>query len=76
MVTCVRKVNTRDMIFSIPEVIEYLSSFMTLQPGDMIWTGTPKGISKVFPGDIMRLEIEGLGAIENTVVAIKNKVNR
>jgi 5-oxopent-3-ene-1,2,5-tricarboxylate decarboxylase/2-hydroxyhepta-2,4-diene-1,7-dioate isomerase len=61
--------NTRDMIFNIPDLIEYLSSFMTLQSGDMIWTGTPKGISKVFPGDTMCLEIEELGCLKNTVFA-------
>ena len=42
---------------------------MTLEPGDMLWTGTPKGISHIYPGDVMRLEIEGIGALENTVVA-------
>jgi 5-oxopent-3-ene-1,2,5-tricarboxylate decarboxylase/2-hydroxyhepta-2,4-diene-1,7-dioate isomerase len=41
---------------------------MTLEPGDMIWTGTPRGISHVHPGDLMRLEIDGLGALENPVV--------
>jgi len=60
--------NTRDLIFNIPDLIEYVSSFMTLQPGDMIWTGTPKGISKVFPGDTMCLEVEGIGTLENTVM--------
>jgi 5-oxopent-3-ene-1,2,5-tricarboxylate decarboxylase/2-hydroxyhepta-2,4-diene-1,7-dioate isomerase len=68
--------NTRDLIYSIPELIEFISSFMTLEPGDMIWTGTPKGISHVYPGDVIRLEIDGLGALENTVVdgrTLKNK---
>lgn len=60
--------NTRDLIHPVPALIEYISEFMTLEPGDMIWTGTPKGISAVAPGDVMRLEIEGIGVLENTVV--------
>jgi 5-oxopent-3-ene-1,2,5-tricarboxylate decarboxylase/2-hydroxyhepta-2,4-diene-1,7-dioate isomerase len=59
--------NTRDFIYSVPQLIAYLTEFMTLEPGDMIWTGTPKGISHIRPGDVMRLEIDGLGALENTV---------
>lgn len=61
--------NTRDLIFDIPAIIAYVSAFMTLQPGDVILTGTPKGISRIFPGDVVRCEIEGIGALENPVVA-------
>ena len=61
--------NTAQLIRPVPELIEFISSIMTLEPGDMIWTGTPKGISHVYPGDVMRLEIDGLGALENPVVA-------
>jgi 5-oxopent-3-ene-1,2,5-tricarboxylate decarboxylase / 2-hydroxyhepta-2,4-diene-1,7-dioate isomerase len=60
--------NTRDLIHTIPALIEYISEFMTLEPGDMIWTGTPKGIGHIRPGDVMRLEIEGIGVLENAVV--------
>jgi len=60
--------NTKDFIYNVPQLIEYITEFMTLEPGDMIWTGTPKGISHVHPGDTMRLEIEGIGALENEVV--------
>lgn len=60
--------NTLHFIRSVPELIEFISMIMTLEPGDMIWTGTPKGISHVYPGDVMRLEIDGLGALENKVV--------
>lgn len=63
-----QKGNTKDLIYTISDLIEFISSFMTLQAGDMILTGTPKGISHVNPGDIMRLEIEGLGALENPVL--------
>lgn len=59
--------NTRDMILKAPELIEFMSRFMTLQAGDVILTGTPKGVSHVKPGDVMRLEIDGLGALENDV---------
>ena len=61
--------NTADMLRPVPELIEFISGFMTLEPGAMIWTGTPKGISHVRPGDVMRLEIDGLGALENPVLA-------
>jgi 5-oxopent-3-ene-1,2,5-tricarboxylate decarboxylase/2-hydroxyhepta-2,4-diene-1,7-dioate isomerase len=59
--------STRDMIFSIPELIEHISRFMTLQENDVILTGTPKGISHVKPGDVMRLEVEGLEFLENDI---------
>lgn len=61
--------NTRDLIFSLPELIEYISMIMTLEVGDQIWTGTPKGLSHVYPGDTMRMEIDGIGALENPVAA-------
>ena len=61
--------NTSRLLRPVPDLIEYISMIMTLEPGDLIWTGTPKGISHVFPGDIMRLEIDGLGALENPVIA-------
>jgi 5-oxopent-3-ene-1,2,5-tricarboxylate decarboxylase/2-hydroxyhepta-2,4-diene-1,7-dioate isomerase len=61
--------NTRDLIRSCEELIEYISEFMTLEENDIILTGTPKGISPVKPGDLMRLEIDGIGALENPVIA-------
>jgi len=60
--------NTSQLMRPVPGLIEFISMIMTLEPGDMIWTGTPKGISHVYPGDVMRLEIDGLGALENRVV--------
>ncbi|MFQ5614738.1 MAG: fumarylacetoacetate hydrolase family protein, partial [Anaerolineae bacterium] len=60
--------NTRNLLRSIPELVEYITAFMTLEAGDMIWTGTPKGVSHIYPGDVMRLEIESLGVLENEVV--------
>ncbi len=60
--------NTRDLIHDIPALIEYLSSFMTLQSGDVILTGTPQGVVNVNPGDEVVCEIEGLGRLVNTIV--------
>jgi 5-oxopent-3-ene-1,2,5-tricarboxylate decarboxylase/2-hydroxyhepta-2,4-diene-1,7-dioate isomerase len=61
--------NTRDLIFDIPFLVEYLSSFMTLSPGDVILTGTPKGVINVMPGDVVACEIDGLGRLVNTIAA-------
>jgi len=60
---------TTDLIFSIPFLIAYLSEFMTLQPGDMIATGTPKGLSDVVPGDEVVVEVEGVGRLVNRIVS-------
>lgn len=54
--------STADMVFDIPTLIAYLSSFMTLSPGDIILTGTPEGLADVKAGDEVVTEIEGLGA--------------
>ena len=59
--------NTKDLIYSLAEMIEYCSMIMTLEPGDQIWTGTPKGLSHVYPGDVMRMEIDRIGALENKI---------
>ena len=59
--------NTRDMIFDVPFLIEYFSSFMTLQPGDLILTGTPDGVVDCQSGDVIVTEIEGIGALMNTI---------
>ena len=60
---------TRDMIFGIPFLLEYLSAFMTLQPGDMISTGTPKGLADVQPGDEVMVEVEQVGRLINYVIS-------
>jgi 5-oxopent-3-ene-1,2,5-tricarboxylate decarboxylase/2-hydroxyhepta-2,4-diene-1,7-dioate isomerase len=57
------------MIFDIPFLIEYLTSFMTLEPGDMIATGTPLGLADVRPGDEVVVSIEGIGSLANTIVS-------
>jgi 2-keto-4-pentenoate hydratase/2-oxohepta-3-ene-1,7-dioic acid hydratase in catechol pathway len=66
--------STGDMIYDIRQQIAYLSTVMTLEPGDLIATGTPSGVgiaanSFLRHGDIVRVEVDGLGAIENRVVA-------
>jgi 5-oxopent-3-ene-1,2,5-tricarboxylate decarboxylase/2-hydroxyhepta-2,4-diene-1,7-dioate isomerase len=63
--------NTSMLLRDIPALIEHITEFTTLQPNDVILTGTPKGISHIYPGDSLRLEIDGLGALENDVVADK-----
>ncbi|MEM9954860.1 MAG: fumarylacetoacetate hydrolase family protein [Chloroflexota bacterium] len=60
--------HTSHLRHSVAELIEYLTEFTTLYPGDMIWSGTPEGISHVHSGDVMRCEVEGIGALENPVV--------
>lgn len=60
--------NTQDMIFSIPALIEYFSSFMTLRPGDLILTGTPDGVVDCQPGDKIECTIEGIGSLHSTIV--------
>ena len=71
-----QKASTAQMMFDVPTLIAHISTFVTLQPGDVILTGTPGGVGfrrepQVFlaPGDRVRVEIAGLGALENAVVA-------
>ncbi|PJG85083.1 fumarylacetoacetate hydrolase family protein [Conservatibacter flavescens] len=61
--------NTKDMIFDIAYLIEYLSHITTLQPGDMIATGTPKGLADVKVGDRVEVEIEQIGKLTNYIVS-------
>ena len=61
--------NTALMIYSIGRVLAFVTQFMTLEPGDLVLTGTPAGVGPVQPGDVMTVEVEGLGALSNQVVA-------
>jgi 2-keto-4-pentenoate hydratase/2-oxohepta-3-ene-1,7-dioic acid hydratase in catechol pathway len=65
----VQKSNTSDLIFGVPRLIEFISSIMTLQPGDVIATGTPPGVGQLHRGDLVEVEIEGIGVLKNSVVA-------
>jgi len=60
--------NTRFMIFSVEKLISFISQFMTLRPGDIIFTGSPAGACNVNVGDVMEIEIEGVGTLKNKVV--------
>ena len=60
--------NTRDMIFYIPEIISYVSKQFTLFEGDIIMTGTPSGVGPIHHGDVVEVEIEGIGILSNPVV--------
>jgi 2-keto-4-pentenoate hydratase/2-oxohepta-3-ene-1,7-dioic acid hydratase in catechol pathway len=59
--------STRDMVFNIGVLIAYVSSIMTLEPGDLLFTGTPSGVGLLEDGDVVDVEIEGLGKLSNPV---------
>jgi len=59
--------NTRDFIFSLGTVIRYISQIMTLEPGDLIASGTPEGVGPVVAGDVVEVLIEGIGKLSNPV---------
>jgi 2-keto-4-pentenoate hydratase/2-oxohepta-3-ene-1,7-dioic acid hydratase in catechol pathway len=56
------------MIYSLEEIIEHITAVMTLEPGDLIATGTPSGIGPIEPGSVVRVVVDGVGALENRVV--------
>lgn len=67
--------NTSDLIFDVPELVRWLSRFITFQPGDLIWTGTPGGVGEaqqpprfLGAGDVLETEIEGIGTMRNPVI--------
>jgi len=60
---------TSDLIFGVAELINFISGVMTLLPGDVIATGTPSGIGKMSPGDVVEVRIEKIGTLRNAVVA-------
>ena len=59
--------STREMVFNIPQLVVYISSIMTLNPGDLILSGTPAGVGKLEDGDTIEIEIEGIGILKNIV---------
>jgi 2-keto-4-pentenoate hydratase/2-oxohepta-3-ene-1,7-dioic acid hydratase in catechol pathway len=61
--------STSDLLFSVPQLIAYLSTAITLLPGDIIITGTPTGVGPIVPGDVVEVFVEGVGILANTVVA-------
>ena len=76
MVTCTvngqlrQMASTRDMVFSVPELVAFISSVMTLEPGDLILTGTPAGVGPLLAGDQVTAEVEGIGQITHPVQAL------
>ena len=65
--------SVRDMIFPVNAIISYISSFMTLEAGDLIATGTPPGVGPMNPGSTVRIEIEGIGVLENHLTQAPNR---
>jgi 2-keto-4-pentenoate hydratase/2-oxohepta-3-ene-1,7-dioic acid hydratase in catechol pathway len=63
-----QRANTRQLAFDVPVLINYISAVMTLEPGDLIFTGTPAGVSPLQPGDRVEVEVEGLGVLVNPVL--------
>ena len=64
--------HTSLMIFSVPRLISVITAFMTLYPGDVVWSGTPKGgASPIKVGDVIEVEVEGIGLLKNKLVAPK-----
>jgi len=59
---------TRDLIFGVGELLAYVTAVMTLEPGDVLLTGTPAGVGPLHPGDRVAVEVEGIGSLENEVV--------
>jgi len=60
---------TADLIFDVPTLIAFCSRYMTLEPGDIISTGTPSGVGNLAVGDVVEVEIEGIGILRNPVIA-------
>lgn len=64
--------NTKHLLFKIPELLEYISSYLTLEQGDIIATGTPGGVGPLLPGDIVKATIEKIGTLTNLVKLEEN----
>ncbi|MBP2628858.1 MAG: 5-carboxymethyl-2-hydroxymuconate Delta-isomerase [Firmicutes bacterium] len=60
--------NTSDLIFKVPELVAFITEFMTLYPGDVILTGTPSGVGPMEVGDVVTVELEGIGKLSNVVI--------
>jgi 2-keto-4-pentenoate hydratase/2-oxohepta-3-ene-1,7-dioic acid hydratase in catechol pathway len=61
--------STRDMIFTIRQLVTFVSSVMTLEPGDILLTGTPAGVGPLQPGDVVEVSVEGIGTLQNPVAS-------
>ncbi|MEO7650769.1 MAG: fumarylacetoacetate hydrolase family protein, partial [Bryobacteraceae bacterium] len=65
----VQKQFTSDLLYGPAEIVSYISRYVTLVPGDAIYTGTPGSTKKMSPGDVVEVDIEGIGILRNKVVA-------
>jgi 2-keto-4-pentenoate hydratase/2-oxohepta-3-ene-1,7-dioic acid hydratase in catechol pathway len=63
----VQHASTSDMVFGVAELIEYVTAFMTMLPGDVLLTGTPEGVGRIQAGDTVEVEVEGVGTLRNEV---------
>jgi 2-keto-4-pentenoate hydratase/2-oxohepta-3-ene-1,7-dioic acid hydratase in catechol pathway len=61
--------NTRDLIFDVDYLIKFISRIMTLEAGDIIATGTPRGVGQLRAGDVVEVEIPGVGTLSNEVIS-------
>jgi 2-keto-4-pentenoate hydratase/2-oxohepta-3-ene-1,7-dioic acid hydratase in catechol pathway len=61
--------HTSEMMFSVDAIIRYIVQVMTLEPGDVIATGTPSGVGALAPGDVVEVSLSGIGTLRNPVIA-------
>ena len=64
-----QKQSTKDLFFDAETIVSYVSKYVTLLPGDMIYTGTPGSTKAMKPGDVVEIEVQGVGVLKNTVIA-------
>jgi 2-keto-4-pentenoate hydratase/2-oxohepta-3-ene-1,7-dioic acid hydratase in catechol pathway len=64
----VQRGTTADMVFGVATLIEYITTFMTMLPGDVLLTGTPEGVGRIQDGDVVEVEVDGVGVLRNPVV--------
>ena len=64
-----QRATAADMVFAIPMLLSYISQYLTLEPGDLVATGTPAGVRPLKPGDVVQVELVGLSSVSNPVVA-------
>jgi 2-keto-4-pentenoate hydratase/2-oxohepta-3-ene-1,7-dioic acid hydratase in catechol pathway len=64
----VSEFNTSSMIFGVAEYISAISEYITLRPGDVIWTGTDNATDRIVPGDVVEISVDGIGTLRNPVI--------
>jgi 2-keto-4-pentenoate hydratase/2-oxohepta-3-ene-1,7-dioic acid hydratase in catechol pathway len=57
------------MVFGVAEILEFITAVMTLLPGDVVLTGTPSGVGPMLPGDLVEVEIDGIGTLSNRITS-------